>query len=61
MNLGEMGCGGVDWIGLAQDRNKWRTFVNTAMNLGVPYNAVKLSSGFKTGGLSSGVQLHGMS
>jgi hypothetical protein len=32
----EMGMGGVDWIGLAQDRYRWRALVNAAMNLGVP-------------------------
>jgi hypothetical protein len=30
------GWGGVDWIGLAQDMDKWRTLVNTVMNLQVP-------------------------
>jgi hypothetical protein len=33
MDLGEIGWGGVDWIRLAQDRDKWRDLVNTAMNL----------------------------
>jgi hypothetical protein len=28
MGLGEIGLGGVDWIGLAQDRNKWRGVMN---------------------------------
>jgi hypothetical protein len=32
----EIGCGGVDWIGLAQDRDKWRALVNEVMNLRVP-------------------------
>jgi hypothetical protein len=35
INLREIGCGGVDWIDLAQDRNKWRAVVNTVMNLRV--------------------------
>jgi hypothetical protein len=39
----EIGWGGVDWIGLAQDRDKWRALVNAIMNLWVPYNAGKLS------------------
>jgi hypothetical protein len=33
MDLLEIGWGGVDWIGLAQDREKWRTLVNAVMNL----------------------------
>jgi hypothetical protein len=35
MYLREIGWGGVDWIDLAQDRDQWRTFVNTVMNLQV--------------------------
>jgi len=36
MNLQEMGCGYMDWIGLAQDRDRWRTLVSAVMNLRVP-------------------------
>jgi hypothetical protein len=33
MGLGEIGWGEVDWIGVAQDRRKWRALVNAVMNL----------------------------
>jgi hypothetical protein len=36
MHLGEVGCGDVDWIGLAKDRNRWRVLVNSVLNLRVP-------------------------
>ena len=36
MDLQEVGCGYMDWIGLAQDRDRWRTVVSAVMNLGVP-------------------------
>jgi len=36
MDLQEMGCGYMDWIGLVQDRDRWRTLVRAAMNLRVP-------------------------
>ena len=36
MDLQEVGCVHVDWIGLAQDRDRWRTLVSAVMNLRVP-------------------------
>jgi hypothetical protein len=36
MDVGEVGCGSVNWIGLAQDRDRWRALVNVVMNLRVP-------------------------
>ena len=36
MDLQEVGCGYMDWIGLTQDRDRWRTLVSVVMNLWVP-------------------------
>jgi hypothetical protein len=36
MDLVEVGWGDVDWIGLAQDRDRWRVLVNLVLNLHVP-------------------------
>jgi hypothetical protein len=58
MDLLETGLSVVDWIGLAQDRYRWRALINSVMNLRVPYNVGKLPSGCTTCGLSSGTQLH---
>jgi hypothetical protein len=36
MDLVEVGWGDVDWIGVAQDKDRWRSVVNSVLNLRVP-------------------------
>jgi hypothetical protein len=36
IDIGETGWGGMDWIGLTQDRGQWRAIVNGVMKLRVP-------------------------
>jgi hypothetical protein len=57
MDLVEVGWTDVHWIGLAQDRDRWRALVNDVMNRRVPKHVGKLSNVNTTGGRLSSAQL----
>ena len=61
MDLQEVGCGHVDWIGLAQDRDRWRTLVSAVMNLWVPWNAGNFLTSCKPVSCSARTLHHGVS
>ena len=61
MDLLEVGCGYMDWIGLAQDRDRWRTLVSAVMNLRVLWNAGNFLTSCKPVRFSRRILHHGVS
>ena len=61
MDLHEVGLGYEDWIGLAQDRDRWRALVSAVRNLRVPQNAGNFLTSCILASFSRRTLLHGVS
>jgi hypothetical protein len=57
IDLRDIGWDGMDWIDVAHDRDQWRAFLNTVMNLRVPYSTGKFLSSCTSGDFSRRAQI----
>jgi hypothetical protein len=60
MDLQELGCAGIEWTELAQDRERWRVLANAIMNLWVPQNAGNFLTSCKPVSFTRMNLLHGV-